>query len=98
MSSPMVVLVRKADPGSYVYIGRAMPRFGFQASPFANPFKTGTRDEMCDAFEEWFLTQPELVQRAKAELRGRDLGCWCAPKRCHGDTLLQIANEDDTRV
>ena len=27
------------------------------------------------------------------ELRGRDLVCWCAPEPCHGDVLLQLANE-----
>lgn len=26
------------------------------------------------------------------ELRGKDLICWCAPKACHGDTLLELAN------
>ena len=26
--------------------------------------------------------------------RGKDLVCWCALKRCHGDVLLQLANEE----
>jgi hypothetical protein len=26
------------------------------------------------------------------ELRGKDLVCWCAPKPCHGDVLLRLAN------
>ena len=32
------------------------------------------------------------------ELRRRDLVCWCAPKPCHGDLLLRLANDpfDDT--
>lgn len=25
-----------------------------------------------------------------SELRGKDLVCWCAPERCHGDTLLRL--------
>jgi len=72
-----------------VYIGRP--------SKWGNPFnigEDGTRDEVCDKFEEWFLKQPELVEECKKELRGKTLGCWCAPLRCHGDFLSKIANDD----
>ena len=32
------------------------------------------------------------VQRL-AELRGKDLGCWCpADKACHADILIEMAN------
>ncbi|MEM2159611.1 MAG: DUF4326 domain-containing protein [Candidatus Nitrosotenuis sp.] len=31
---------------------------------------------------------------AQAELRGRDLVCYCAPLECHGDILLAIANAE----
>jgi hypothetical protein len=51
------------------------------------------RDRVCDLHEELVLSQPELTARIKQELRGKILGCWCAPKRCHGDTLARIANE-----
>jgi hypothetical protein len=30
--------------------------------------------------------------RALDELRGRDLVCFCAPRPCHGDLLLRLAN------
>lgn len=34
------------------------------------------------------------VELARAELAGRDLGCWCPPwEACHADVLLRIANE-----
>ena len=26
------------------------------------------------------------------ELKGKVLGCWCAPQACHGDTLAELAN------
>jgi hypothetical protein len=29
---------------------------------------------------------------ALPELRGKDLICWCAPKPCHADVLLDLAN------
>jgi hypothetical protein len=34
------------------------------------------------------------VDDVKAELRGRDLACYCSPTdRCHADVLLEVANE-----
>lgn len=79
-----------------VYVGRP--------SPFGNPFShqsgtkaqflVATRAEAISRFEEWLLTQPELVQRVKRELRGKVLGCWCAPQLCHAEVLARIANEE----
>lgn len=35
----------------------------------------------------------ELVEAARAELRGHDLCCWCPlDQPCHADVLLEIAN------
>lgn len=63
-------------------------------SPFGNPFllgRDGDRDAVCDAFATYLPTRPDLVRRLP-ELRGKLLGCWCAPARCHADTLAQLAN------
>lgn len=41
------------------------------------------------AYRKWFFLQRE----AKAELRGKDLCCWCPLDcECHADVLLEIAN------
>lgn len=82
-----------------VYIGRAVPRLGLPASPFANPFRVTEhcgRARAIVKFREWFLTQPELMERAKRELRGKRLGCWCAPLPCHGDVLVEIVEAKET--
>jgi hypothetical protein len=55
-------------------------------------FKVATREEAISKYREWLLSQPELVERAKAELRGKVLGCFCRPLSCHGDVLVEIAN------
>lgn len=71
-----------------VYIGRP--------GPWGNPFeigKDGDREEVVQKYAEWLLAQPELVEKAKQELKGKVLGCWCAPKLCHGNILAEIANE-----
>lgn len=75
-------------PGS-VYIGRP--------SKWGNPFvrgEHGNRDEVIAKHREWFLSQPELMETARRELAGRDLVCFCAPKPCHGDVLLEVANSN----
>ena len=67
-----------------VYIGRR--------SKWGNPFvigKDGNRDEVIEKYRDWILAQPELL-RDLHELEGKVLGCWCAPKRCHGDVLLEL--------
>lgn len=78
-----------------VYIGRPMPRYGLRGSKWQNPFKIprdGDRDQVVGLYEAWVLEQPELVA-ALPELRGKDLLCWCAPERCHGEVLLRLAND-----
>ena len=77
-------------PRDAVYIGRP--------SMWGNPFPMRSeqdRDKVCDQFEAWVATQPNLVARAREVLRGKDLVCFCAPKRCHGDTWLRIANSPE---
>lgn len=79
-----------------VYIGRPGPwgnNFSHLLSTQAK-FKVATRDEAIEKYEAWVLEQPDLIERIKKELRGKVLGCWCKPRRCHGDVLARIANYD----
>ena len=62
-----------------VYIGRP--------TQWGNPFiigVDGTREEVLDKFEKYLLGFPALLEAAKKELKGKTLGCWCDPFRCHG--------------
>jgi len=71
-----------------VYVGRP--------SLFGNPFvigKDGTREEVIAKYRDWLLAQPELIAQL-GELRGKTLACWCAPKPCHADVLLELANQE----
>jgi hypothetical protein len=38
------------------------------------------------------MHQPDLVNDLH-ELKGKKLGCFCKPKRCHGDFLAREANK-----
>lgn len=73
-------------------------RSGHKRSKWYNQFKkkkphpdTGqpmTRDDVCDLFEE-----RQLPFMNVEPLRGRALGCWCAPKRCHCDSIVKKLEE-----
>lgn len=52
------------------------------------------REEAVARYEEWITAQPELIATAKKELKGKILGCWCAPLLCHGEVLAKIANKE----
>jgi len=67
-------------------------------SKWGNPFKIGkdgSREEVINKYREWLMSKPKLIFEAKRELKGKDLLCCCAPKSCHGDILLEVANEND---
>jgi hypothetical protein len=79
-----------------VYIGRPNPSIpNSSENKWGNPFKisdTMNRAQVINAYREWINDRPELVQKAKNELKGKILACWCSPKGCHGDVLAEIAN------
>ena len=54
------------------------------------------RQAAVDGHRRDLLADPEGMQRVRHQLRGRRLGCWCAPEPCHGHTLAWIANCDDS--
>lgn len=67
-------------------------------SDWGNPFelgKDGDRDEVCNNYANHYLPfKPSLLKKVN-ELRGKALGCWCAPERCHCDTLKDILNKQN---
>lgn len=83
---PITTVVHCKKAPYDIYIGRP--------SKWGNPFvigQDGTRAEVIEKYKEWFWKQPELV-KAIPELKGKVLGCWCSPGKCHGDFLAEVAN------
>ena len=77
----------------HAYIGRN--RKGLPPSLLGNPFVVGvhgTREECIAMYKGW-APEHEAVMAAIRVLRGLVLGCWCAPRACHGDVQLRWANE-----
>lgn len=85
MSHPRVV--KKGTAAYDIFVGRP--------SKWGNPFVIGVhgdREEVIDRYEEWIRTQPDLIA-ALPELKGKVLACFCAPRRCHGDILIKLMQE-----
>lgn len=84
----MKVYKKGNAPAGAVYIGRG--------SKWGNPFvigKDGTRDEVIQKFAEYALDI--LVENPNwlAEIRNKDVYCYCAPLRCHGDVLASFVKK-----
>ena len=72
-----------------IYIGRP--------SKWGNPFsigKDGTRKEVIQKYKEYILGKPDLLDSLH-ELKDKVLGCWCKPKACHGDILIELIERGD---
>lgn len=80
------------DP-NHLYIGRDMSFYvpGATASKWSNPFplKKHGRDKCLELYKEYIKNDPMLLKDLE-ELRGKELGCWCYPEKCHGDILVEL--------
>lgn len=95
-----VVVNIKEGQGYDIFIGRGSP----YGNPFShvksayNTIKVASRQEAISRFREWIET-PEIVlvnwpkpsSDMLRALRGKRLGCFCAPQPCHGDVLIELA-------
>lgn len=84
-AAPATVVHCKADKAC-TYIGRG--------SAYGNPFPIHDeceRDAVITQFREWIACQPELLRLVRQSLPGQRIGCFCAPRPCHGDILSEIA-------
>jgi hypothetical protein len=90
---PEVVNVRRNKIGSnaYSFVGRP--------TALGNPYAitaVQSRESVLIQHAEWVFDHPELWEKILA-LQGRDLGCFCAPERCHADLYLWMANTPEIR-
>ncbi len=71
-----------------------MGGWDLKKSRWANSYtikKYGSLERVLELYEEHLLNSPKLMA-ALPSLKGKRLGCWCAPGRCHGDILASYAD------
>lgn len=98
MSEIKIGNMKRGDSG--VYCGRP--------SPLGNPYSLNIikdRDAVCDLYHDWLHLQIEnnnkevvdelkklkKIYRDKGELT---LLCWCAPLRCHCESIKKVLDND----
>lgn len=82
------------DDPKYVYIGRANATYNLPQSPWANPYKMKSesdRQRVIEQYREW--VNHRSGYGGLEALRGKTLVCWCKPKHCHGDVLLELVED-----
>ncbi len=53
------------------------------------PVSKHGRKKCIELYRKFLLDNPKLLSQLE-ELRGKRLGCFCAPKACHGDVLVEL--------
>jgi hypothetical protein len=85
-----------ANNSNDVYVGKFYtgPRGFFPKSKWHNPYPETEYDRSTglEAYRNHILQNPELLG-ALPELKEKRLGCWCKPRPCHADVLVQLVNE-----
>jgi len=97
----LVVNIRTSEHD--VYIGRTEEKFHY-GNPFSHRpgirvIRVLDRGEAVSSYRDWLLgrkhhnVEPERrlwILDHLIELKGKRLGCYCAPAACHGDVLLEM--------
>lgn len=102
----MITVINKYQkPNSGEYIGRGSPL----GNPYNHmpgtkaQFMVGSREEAVAHYESWLEVQireknravlMELYRLLQLAMKGDlELRCFCAPKRCHGDVIKRVLEE-----
>jgi hypothetical protein len=76
-----------------VYIGRGSiygnPYTHIKNKETKAEFIVKDRKTAIEKYKEYLLNNKELLEKTK-ELKGKTLGCWCKPKSCHGDVIIEL--------
>lgn len=93
-SVPEVINIKgtRNNPQFDIYIGRQcnMGGWNLPSSKWHNPFTSKKYgDGVCDMYRNYVENRKDLLESLH-ELKGKKLGCWCHPKRCHGHILQEL--------
>lgn len=83
-----------------IYVGRPNGRRKLKGHPLANPYPLVSgvsREEVIADYAVWLAVELRAteVKQLLNDMRGKRLGCWCAPLPCHADILAQVADMTD---
>ncbi|MCO5167849.1 MAG: DUF4326 domain-containing protein [Planctomycetes bacterium] len=95
---PRVVNVRAPGARWDVYVGRGRCPVTGRGQRYGNPYPVRVHGKRAMILFLDMLARRERargLQDARDELRGQVLGCWCAPRTCHGEVWARLADGED---
>ena len=98
-----IIIIRVPDTAKFEAKGYKVIRIDRQ-TPVGNPFymhSEAERDKVCDQYQAYFdskvskKTDNAFMNYLRgiykfAQNQPVALACWCAPKRCHGETIKKF--------
>lgn len=101
MSHARVVNVRAKGATWDVYIGRGRCPATGELGEWGNPWRVDRHGAMAiklylDGLAE--RAPVEIFATIRRKLAGKVLGCWCAPRPCHGEILARLADGESLDV
>ena len=89
MLHEVVVHVRRFCDSSFARLHHKCVKTPAKESQNGVQFFRGrsNRKEVVAKYRKWILKNKELLNSLH-ELKGKTLGCFCSPKSCHGDVLV----------
>ena len=83
-----VVVTRPGPWGNPYYVRGYIP-LGERVD---NECQVTSHEHAVELYIRLLRRRPDLVERIRRSLAGRDVACWCRPDAvCHGDVLLRVA-------
>lgn len=85
----MKVYKKGNEPKGSIYVGRG--------SAWGNPFKIGNDGTRAEVISKFRLYAIQKLLRDKdwlMPLKDKDLVCYCAPKPCHADVIIELINSE----
>ena len=61
-------------------------------NPFSMKVCNDDRELCVQKFKDYIQSKKEFIDSLH-ELKGKNLGCWCYPQKCHGDVLIELINK-----
>lgn len=90
----------KKEPINGIYIGRKNGYYGLEKSKWHNPIKLEKESDRRKVYDEYirYIKSNDELYNTLEELDNHDLFCYCTPKLCHGDALVELLAEKRNNI
>ncbi len=88
--------IGRADNGRSHLLNTAVGEPGWLGNPYRES-DGYSREKAVEKYRKAFRDrlEDEEFREAVEDLRGKTLACWCTPKACHGDVIVEYIREGD---